>query len=195
MSRVGKIQRITKETKITVNVDLDGEGIGKSSTGIGFFDHMLDLLCAHSLINLDINAEGDLHVDSHHTVEDVGIAFGQALSAALADKKSIKRFAHAYVPMDETLGFTCIDISGRPFIAFDTKFFSQMVGEFDTQMVEEFFRAVAVHAGLTLHIRVEHGSNDHHKIEAIFKSFARALKEAVSIDERVKGVPSTKGIL
>lgn len=195
MSRTGQVERNTNETKVFVNIELDGNGKSSISTGIGFFDHMLSLLSMHSMMDIKIQAKGDLSVDCHHTVEDIGIAFGQALSKALGDKKSIKRYGSASVPMDEALAFACVDISGRPYLVFDGSFEAAFVGEFETQMVMEFFRAVTVNAGITLHVKLEYGLNDHHKIEAIFKAFARALKDALVIDGTVEGIPSTKGVL
>ncbi|MGE5329169.1 MAG: imidazoleglycerol-phosphate dehydratase HisB [Deltaproteobacteria bacterium] len=195
MVREAKIERKTSETNVSIKIELEGEGKGNISTGIGFLDHMLTLFCMHSMTNLDVTAQGDLQVDGHHTIEDIGIVLGQAILKALGDKKSIKRYGHAFVPMDEALAFVCIDISGRPVLKLDALFSSQTIGQFETQMVEEFFRAVAVNAGMTMHIKVECGANDHHKIEAIFKAFARAFKEAVTIDESIKGVMSTKGTL
>ncbi|MGE5474592.1 MAG: imidazoleglycerol-phosphate dehydratase HisB [Ignavibacteriales bacterium] len=193
--RIAELKRETSETSVNVKIELEGEGKGNITTGIGFFDHMLNLLCMHSMINIDVSAKGDLDVDTHHTVEDIGIVLGQAISKALGDKKSIKRYGSVFVPMDESLAFVCIDISGRPFLKFDAEFSSELIGQFETQTLEEFFRALAVNAGMTLHIKVEYGINDHHKIEAVFKAFARAFKEAVKIDETIKGVPSTKGTL
>lgn len=195
MKRTAELKRKTSETDVSIKIALEGEGKGNISTGIGFFDHMMNLLCLHSGVNLDISAQGDLHVDCHHTIEDVGIVLGQALAEALGDKKSIKRYGNAFIPMDEALAFVCIDISGRPFLKFDASFSSEAIGQFDTQAAEEFFRALAVNAGMTIHIKVEYGANDHHKIEAVFKAFARALKEAIQMDGTIKGVPSTKGTL
>jgi len=193
--REASIERKTSETNVSIKIEIEGEGKSNLSTGIGFLDHMLTLLCMHSTTNLDVLAKGDLDVDTHHTIEDIGIVLGQAISKALGDKKSIKRYGHAFVPMDEALAFVCIDISGRPFLKFDALFSSEAIGQFETQTVEEFFRALAVNAGMTIHIKVDYGTNDHHKIEAIFKAFARAFKEAVTIDESIKGIPSTKGTL
>jgi len=195
MKRIAEFGRKTSETDVKVTLQLEGEGKSNISTGVGFFDHMLTLLCLHSMTDLDISTVGDLQVDSHHTIEDTGIVLGLAIAKALGDKKSINRYGHSFVPMDEALAFVCIDISGRPFLKFDASFSSQTVGQFETQMVEEFFRAVAVNAGMTIHIKVEYGTNDHHKVEAIFKAFARALKEAVELDSSIKGVMSTKGTL
>lgn len=193
--REANIERKTSETNVNIKLELEGEGKSNISTGIGFLDHMLTLLAMHSMTNLDVSAQGDLEVDTHHTIEDVGIVLGQTISKALGDKKSIKRYGYAFVPMDEALAFVCIDISGRPFLKFDSSFSSEAIGQLETQTVEEFFRALAVNAGMTIHIKVEYGANDHHKIEATFKAFARALKEAVTIDESIKGIPSTKGTL
>lgn len=193
--RKASVTRATKETEITLTLCLDGEGKADVKTGVGFFDHMLDALCRFSLCDLKLSCKGDLDVDAHHTVEDVGICLGQAIGEALADKRGISRLGHAYVPMDEALAFCALDISGRPFLHFDAAFSSPMVGAMDTQLTEEFFRAVAVKAGLTLHLQVPYGANDHHKIEALFKAFGRALRDAAAIDPRVKGVPSTKGVL
>lgn len=189
------IKRKTNETDISLSLNIDGSGKSDIQTGVGFFDHMLNLFTRHGLFDLSIKAMGDLHVDSHHTVEDVGIVLGQAIKEALADKKSIKRYGSSYLPMDESLALVVIDLGGRPYIVFDAKFGSDMVGTMDTQLVEEFFRAVAFNAGINLHIKVFYGSNDHHIIEAIFKAFGRALDEATCIDERIQGVMSTKGTI
>lgn len=193
--RKANVTRTTKETEIALTLCLDGEGAAKVKTGVGFFDHMLDAFCRFSLCDLELSCKGDLEVDAHHTVEDVGICLGQAIGEALADKRGISRLGHAYVPMDEALAFCALDISGRPFLHFDAAFASPMVGAMDTQLAEEFFRAIAVKAGLTLHLQVSYGANDHHKIEALFKAFGRALRDAAALDPRVKGVPSTKGVL
>jgi imidazoleglycerol-phosphate dehydratase len=187
--------RQTKETDIAVSLDLDGDGATSASTGVGFLDHMLDLLGKHALFGLDIQARGDTQVDAHHTVEDVGICLGRALVAALGDKAGIRRFGFASVPMDEALAEVSLDISGRPFAAFEVTFPTEKTGEFDAQLAEEFLRAFAVNAGLTLHVRVPYGRNTHHIVEAVFKATARALREAVAVDPRVSGVPSTKGTL
>lgn len=195
MARLAEVTRSTNETKVYIKLDIDGSGQNRISTGIGFFDHMLEQLSFHSAIDMEIKAEGDLHVDGHHTVEDVGIALGQAISKALGDKKAIKRYGSAFVPMDESLAFVSLDVSGRPYLAFNAAFTSEMVGQLDTQLVQEFFRAAAVNAGITLHIKLEYGENDHHKIEAIFKAFARSLREALKEDETRQGVASTKGVL
>lgn len=193
--RQSSVTRRTQETDIELTLCLDGEGTADVHTGIGFFDHMLSALCRFGLVDLQLTCRGDLHVDAHHTVEDVGLCLGQAIGEALADKRGISRLGHAYVPMDEALAFVALDISGRPFLRFDASFTSPMVGAMDTQLAEEFFRAVAVKAGITLHMQLPYGTNDHHKIEALFKAFGRALRDAAAIDPRVKGVPSTKGVL
>ena len=196
MSRTSEIKRSTKETDIAVRVDLDGKGEYKIDTGIGFFDHMLSALSKHSGIDMDISCKGDLYVDAHHSVEDVGIALGTALKEALGDKIGIRRYGSARIPMDEALGVCDLDVSGRAFLVFDAEFGSDMIGAMDTQLFEEFFRGFAFNAGITLHIACPYGNNDHHKAEAMFKALARALREAVSTDERFAGsVISTKGVL
>jgi imidazoleglycerol-phosphate dehydratase len=179
-----------------VQVDLDGTGVAKLSTGIGFFDHMLDQLARHSLIDLDIDAKGDLHIDGHHTVEDVGITLGQAVARAVGDKAGIRRYGHAYVPLDEALSRVVVDFSGRPGLHMDVRFRSGMIGAFDTQLAFEFFQGFANHALVTLHIDNLKGDNAHHQCETIFKAFARALRMALELDTRSAGiVPSTKGTL
>ena len=193
--RTAKESRKTKETSVSVALDLDGDGRTSVATGVGFLDHMLDLLGKHAGFRLDVQATGDTHVDAHHTVEDVGICLGKAIAAALGDKRGIRRFASASVPMDEALADVSLDISGRPFLVFDVALPTEKTGEFDSQLTEEFLRAVAVNAGLTLHVRVPYGRNTHHVVEAVFKSLARALREAVATDPRVSDVPSTKGVL
>jgi imidazoleglycerol-phosphate dehydratase len=194
--RKASIRRTTKETDVEVAVDLDGDGRASISTGIGFLDHMLDLLARHSRIDIDVKAKGDLHIDHHHTTEDVGIAFGQAVKQALADMKGITRYADVHVPMDEALTRVAIDISGRPFLVFKAEFVRDKVGEFDTELVQEWFQAFAVNAGITLHAETLYGTNDHHIAESCFKGLARALRAAVAIDPRAAGeVPSTKGRL
>lgn len=194
--RKAVISRKTKETEIEVHVDLDGSGRAQISTGVGFFDHMLEQLARHSLIDMEISAKGDLQVDQHHTVEDTGIALGQALRQALGDMKGITRFADALLPMDETLTRVAIDLSGRPFLVFRTQFPRQKIGEFDTELVREFFQALAVHLGMNLHIETLYGENSHHISESCFKATARALRAAIAIDPRQKGeIPSTKGAL
>ncbi|MFV0321719.1 MAG: imidazoleglycerol-phosphate dehydratase HisB [Alphaproteobacteria bacterium] len=194
--RKASIKRETLETKIQVAVSLDGQGKRDIQTGIGFFDHMLDQLSRHSLIDMNIHTQGDLHIDMHHSVEDTGIALGQAIKQALGDKKGITRYATEFVPMDECLARAALDISGRPYLVFNATFNRPKIGEFDTELVKEFFVAFAQHAGLTLHIEALYGENNHHIAEAIFKAVARALRKAVEIDPRNAGnIPSTKGIL
>ena len=194
--RTAVVKRTTKETDIEVAVDLDGKGASNISTGIGFFDHMLDLLARHSRIDITVKAKGDLHIDHHHTTEDVGIALGQAVKQALGDMKGITRYASVHMPMDETLTRVAIDVSGRPFLVFKAEFGRDKVGAFDTELVEEWFRAFATNAGVTLHVETLYGSNDHHVAESCFKGLARALRAAFAIDPRAAGeVPSTKGTL
>ena len=194
-ARRAEIERKTAETQISIKLNLDGEGKCDIATGIGFLDHMLTLLAKHSFMDLTVKAKGDLEVDSHHTVEDIGIVLGEALQEALGDKAGIHRYGNCFIPMDETLAQVCLDFSGRPFLVFGAEIPKILLGNYDTEMTEEFFRAVAVHCGLTLHIRVLYGSNVHHIIEAIFKAFARAVAEATAVDPRVKGVMSSKGVL
>lgn len=193
--RIASIERKTLETGISCEWNLDGTGSANIDTGIGFFDHMLTLLSKHSFTDLSITANGDLDVDSHHTVEDCGIVLGQALKEAAGDKAGIHRYGNCFLPMDEALVQVCLDFSGRPYLVFDADIAKVQLGIYDAEMTEEFFRAVAMNAGLTLHIRVLYGKNLHHIIEAIFKGFARALAEAIAIDPRVKGVMSSKGTL
>lgn len=195
MMRKAEISRKTAETDISIGINIDGEGKSSINTGIGFFDHMLTLFARHGLLDAEIKALGDLEVDGHHTVEDVGIVLGQAIKQALGDKKSIRRYGTSFVPMDESLAMVSMDLSGRPFLVLDAGFASAKVGGMDTELVEEFFRAVAFNAGITLHIKVLYGSNSHHMIEAVFKAFGRALDEATRFDERIEGVMSTKGSL
>ena len=175
----GLFERKTRDTEVSVEVTIDGKGIADISTGIGFFDHMLTALSVHSGISMNIKCQGDLYVDGHHTVEDTGIVMGQALSQALGDKSGIVRYGSAYIPMDEALGFCSLDISNRPFLVFNGEFTNQMIGEYDTCLTEEFFRAFAVNAGITLHVNMVYGKNDHHKCESVFKAVAHALKMAV----------------
>ena len=193
--RTATITRTTKETDISLRLSLDGSGQTSLNTGVGFFDHMLDALSRFALLDLTLTCRGDLHVDAHHTVEDAGICLGRAIREALGDRAGIRRVGSAYLPMDEALAFAAIDISGRPYLAFDADFTAPMVGAFDTQLAEEFFRAVAVNAGLTVHVKVLAGRNDHHKLEALFKAFGLALRDAAAVDPRVTGVLSTKGAL
>ena len=191
-----EVSRNTAETKIRVAIDLDGTGVAKLATGIGFFDHMLDQIARHGLIDLDIDCQGDLHIDGHHTVEDVGITFGQAMAKAVGDKKGLRRYGHAYVPLDEALSRVVVDFSGRPGLHMRVDFKSGMIGALDTQLVYEFFQGFVNHAGVTLHIDNLHGDNAHHQCETVFKAFARALRMALEIDPRAAGViPSTKGSL
>lgn len=191
--RKAEISRKTRETDIFVSIDLDGNGIADISTGIGFFDHMLTALCVHSGFDLTVKAEGDLYVDAHHTVEDTGIVLGQAFKQAIGDMKGIERYGSSFIPMDEALGFACVDISNRPFLVFDADFSDDRTGTFDNCLTEEFFRAFAFNAGLTLHIKKEYGKNDHHIIEALFKAVAHALKMAARKNDGE--VLSTKGVL
>lgn len=195
-NRVAEVRRDTAETKIRVRVDLDGTGVAKLATGIGFFDHMLDQLARHGLVDLEIEADGDLHIDGHHTVEDVGITLGQAFAKAVGDKKGLRRYGHAYVPLDEALSRVVIDFSGRPGLHMRVPFKAGMIGALDTQLVYEFFQGFVNHAGVTLHIDNLHGDNAHHQCETVFKAFARALRMALERDPRMAGViPSTKGSL
>lgn len=194
--RIASVTRNTAETKITVSVNLDGTGRAKLSTGIGFFDHMLDQIARHGLIDLDIDCQGDLHIDGHHTVEDVGITLGQAVAEAIGDKKGIVRYGHSYVPLDEALSRVVIDFSGRPGLEFHVPFTRARVGNFDVDLSIEFFRGFVNHAGVTLHIDNLRGVNAHHQIETVFKAFGRALRMAVELDPRAAGtIPSTKGAL
>jgi imidazoleglycerol-phosphate dehydratase len=194
--RTGAVSRKTKETDVTVEVNLDGQGRSQVATGIGFLDHMVDLLARHSRIDITVKAKGDLHIDQHHTTEDVGIALGQAMKQALGDMKGIARYADVHMPMDEALTRVAIDISGRPYLVFKAEFSRDKVGAFDTELVGEWFRAFTINAGVTLHVALLYGSNDHHIAESCFKGLARALRSAVSIDPRAAGeVPSTKGSL
>ena len=195
MARKAEIARETGETDILLNLLLDGSGNSNIDTGVGFMDHMLTLFTKHGLLDMIVKAKGDLNVDAHHTVEDVGIALGQALKEALGAKISIKRYGTQFVPMDEALAMVSVDLGGRPFLVFDAEFTSDRLGEMDTELVEEFFRAVAFNANMNLHVKVLYGSNNHHIAEAIFKAFGRALDEASRIDDRIVGVMSTKGIL
>jgi imidazoleglycerol-phosphate dehydratase len=194
--RHGAVTRKTKETSIEVSVDLDGTGLARIATGIGFFDHMLEQLARHSLMDIEIRAAGDLHIDQHHTVEDTGIALGQAVRQALGDMAGIARFADVLLPMDETLTRVAVDISGRPFLVFRTKFAQPKIGAFDSELVREFFQAFAAHAAMNIHVETLYGENAHHIAESLFKGLARALRAAVELDHRQKGaIPSTKGLL
>lgn len=194
--RQAKITRTTAETEISVEINLDGTGVYDNQTGVGFFDHMLDQLSRHSLIDMTIRAKGDYHIDDHHTVEDTGIALGQALSAALGDKKGINRYGSCLLPMDDAQVRAALDLSARPFLIFNVDFPTQKIGNFDTELVREFFQALSTHGGITLHIDQLHGFNSHHIAEAAFKAVARALRVAVETDPRMaQSLPSTKGAL
>ena len=194
--RQAEVARNTAETRISVRLDLDGTGQGRFATGIGFFDHMLDQIARHGMIDLDITAEGDLHIDGHHTVEDVGITLGQAVHRAVGDKKGLRRYGHAYVPLDEALSRVVIDFSGRPGLVMNVPFKSGMIGTFDSQLTHEFFQGFANHAFVTLHIDNLRGENAHHQCETVFKAFGRAQRMALELDARSAGiVPSTKGSL
>jgi imidazoleglycerol-phosphate dehydratase len=194
--RTSSVARTTKETDVKVEVNLDGTGRSDISTGVGFFDHMLDQLARHSLIDISVKAVGDLHIDQHHTVEDVGIALGKAIKAALSDARGISRYADAYLPMDETLTRVALDVSGRAFLVFRTTFHTAKIGEFDTQLVREFFQALSMNAGMTIHVETLYGQNDHHIAESCFKGLARALKAAIAIEpRRSDAIPSTKGVI
>ena len=195
-ARIAEVHRRTSETDIRVRINLDGSGAAQLNTGIGFFDHMLEQIARHGLIDLMIEAQGDLHIDGHHTVEDVGITLGQAFAQAVGDKKGIRRYGHAYVPLDEALSRVAVDFSGRPGLHMRVDFKSGMIGTLDTQLVYEFFQGFVNHAGVTLHIDNLHGDNAHHQCETVFKAFARALRAALEHDPRMSGViPSTKGSL
>jgi imidazoleglycerol-phosphate dehydratase len=196
MPRTATIERTTKETQITLTLDIDGTGQAMISTGVGFFDHMLEQIAKHGQFDLTVRCTGDLHIDEHHTVEDVAICFGQALREALGDRAGIVRTAHAFVPMDEALCFAAIDISGRPFAVVDASFASDRIGGLTTDLIWHIFQSIATHAQITAHLRVHYGHNDHHKAEGLFKAFGRALDAATRIDERLGNqVPSTKGVL
>lgn len=194
--RNAEVSRNTLETKIAVAINLDGTGISKLNSGVGFFDHMLDQIARHGMMDISVECQGDLHIDAHHTVEDVGIALGQAFSKALGDKKGLRRYAHAYVPLDEALSRVVLDISGRPGLEFNVEFTRARIGEFDVDLVREFFQGFVNHAAITLHIDNLRGKNAHHQAETIFKAFGRALRAAVELDPRMVGImPSTKGSL
>jgi imidazoleglycerol-phosphate dehydratase len=196
MSRIAEIHRTTKETDLLVRVDLDGRGEASVRTGIGFFDHMLEALARHGLLDLTVQGQGDLHVDGHHTVEDTGIALGMAIERALGDRAGIRRYADAMVPLDDALVRAVVDVSGRPYLFYDIEIPKwQMLGDYDVFLTPEFFRALVLNAGLTVHLDLVRGDNPHHIVEAAFKAFARALDGATSLDPRVAGVPSTKGAL
>jgi imidazoleglycerol-phosphate dehydratase len=194
--RQAEVSRNTLETRIRVALNLDGTGISQVATGVGFFDHMLDQIARHGMIDLAIEAQGDLHIDAHHTVEDVGITLGQALARAIGDKKGLRRYGHAYVPLDEALSRVVIDLSGRPGLVFNVPFTRATIGEFDVDLIHEFFQGLVNHAGMTLHIDALRGDNAHHQAETVFKAFARALRDAVEVDSRAaNAIPSTKGAL
>ncbi|MBQ3854339.1 MAG: imidazoleglycerol-phosphate dehydratase HisB [Anaerovibrio sp.] len=194
--RTGKVIRETRETAIDLTVNLDGQGVSDIDTGIGFFDHMLNLLASHGRLDLVVGCSGDIEVDGHHSVEDIGIAFGEALKQALGDKRGINRYGTFFLPMDESLVMVSLDISGRAYLVYDAGGpMAPMIGDYDTELTEEFLRALAFNAGITLHVKVLYGTNSHHKVEAIFKALGHALRQAVEIDPRVDGVPSTKGVL
>jgi imidazoleglycerol-phosphate dehydratase len=193
MSRSAQINRKTQETDIKMELELDGTGVSTVETGIGFFDHMLNNFAKHGFFNLNLSVNGDLYVDGHHTVEDTGIVLGQAIKSALGDKQGIKRYGSFMLPMDDALILCALDLSGRPYFVYDVTLTSDKVGYMDTELIKEFFYAVSYSAGMNLHIKMLHGSNNHHIIEAIFKAFAKALDQAVSFDDRISGVLSTKG--
>ncbi len=193
--RGAELTRKTRETEISLTLHLDGQGENSINTGIGFLDHMLTLFAGHGGFNLKLTCKGDLFVDTHHTAEDIGIVLGKAINEALGGRESKKRYGNSMVPMDEALALVSLDLSNRPYLYFEVPFSNPKVGDMDTEMFEEFFRAVSVNAGMTLHIKLLHGKNNHHMIEAVFKAFGRAIKEAVTVDSAIKGVLSTKGIL
>ncbi len=195
MSRKAQVTRNTQETQISVRLDLDGSGQAKLASGVPFLDHMLDQIARHGLVDLEVKAKGDLHIDAHHTVEDIGITLGQVFAKAVGDKKGVRRYGHAYVPLDEALSRVVIDLSGRPGLEMSGKFTRARVGDFDVDLVREFFQGFVNHASVTLHLDNLKGVNAHHQVETLFKAFGRALRMAVELDPRVKGVPSTKGKL
>jgi imidazoleglycerol-phosphate dehydratase len=195
MARQAQVTRNTQETQISVKLDLDGSGQAKLASGVPFLDHMLDQIARHGLIDLEVKAKGDLHIDAHHTVEDIGITLGQAFAKAVGDKKGVRRYGHAYVPLDEALSRVVVDLSGRPGLEMGSKFTRARVGDFDVDLVREFFQGFVNHASVTLHLDNLKGVNAHHQVETLFKAFGRALRMAVELDPRVKGVPSTKGKL
>lgn len=193
--RVASINRKTNETKIEMKLNLDGEGISSLNSGVGFFDHMLAHISKHGFFDLDVECEGDLYIDCHHTIEDIGIVFGKCIKEAVGDKAGIKRYGSCIIPMDETLVLCALDISGRPYLNFDVDLTVQRLGDMDVEMVKEFFMAVAVHAGMNLHIKLLDGANNHHIVEGVFKAFGNALDVATQFDSRIKGTRSTKGML
>ena len=193
--RQAQIQRSTNETNINISINLDGEGVTNINTGIGFFDHMLTLFASHGRFDLDVECDGDIEVDGHHSVEDIGIALGTAIKNALGDKRGINRYGTFYLPMDETLAFVSLDISGRPYLVYYADEMAPMIGNYDTELTEEFLRAFAFNAEITLHVNVLYGRNSHHKVEAIFKALGHALRIAAEYDPRMNDIPSTKGVL
>jgi imidazoleglycerol-phosphate dehydratase len=195
MSRTASVERVTRETQIRLSLDVDGTGIGKICTSVPFLDHMLNLFARHGLFDLQVEATGDIDIDFHHTVEDIGIVLGEAFRTALGDKQGIRRYGNAVVPMDETLAGVTVDISGRPYLVFEVDLPKVKIGDFDVELVREFFIAFANNCGTNLHVRLMYGDNVHHIVEACFKAFARAMDEATCLDERIKGVMSTKGTL
>ena len=195
MARQAKVERNTRETQISVSLNLDGSGVSKLATGVPFLDHMLDQVARHGVFDLEVTAHGDLHIDAHHTVEDIGITFGQAFAQAAGDKQGVRRYGHAYVPLDEALSRVVVDLSGRPGLSLKIDFVRARIGEFDVDLVHEFFQGFTNHALVTLHVDNLKGDNAHHQAETAFKAFGRALRVAVELDPRVHGVPSTKGSL
>lgn len=193
MGRTATVKRETKETQISVSINLDGSGVHEIESGVGFFDHMLTAVAVHGLMDIKVKCKGDLHIDTHHTIEDIGIVLGKAIDQALGDRSGIQRVGHAYVPMDEALGFVALDFSGRPYTVFEASWNTPTIGQMPTDLVEHFFETLAVHAKLTLHATLIRGRNDHHKAEALFKGLARALRMGMMIDAGRKGVASTKG--
>lgn len=193
--RIGKLNRTTNETRVDVEINLDGSGSAQIDSGVGFFNHMLNLFAVHGQFDLKVICAGDLEVDGHHSIEDIGITLGTALKEALGDKRGIARYGTFFLPMDESLALVSLDISGRPFLVCDVGELAPMIGDFDTELVEEFFRAFAFNAGITLHVKVLYGKNSHHKVEAIFKALGHALRQAVTFDEKIRGVLSSKGSL
>ena len=193
--RQAQIQRSTNETNIDISINLDGEGISNIDTGIGFFNHMLTLFASHGRLDLNVKCKGDLDVDGHHSIEDIGITLGSAIKKALGDKRGINRYGTFYLPMDETLAFVSLDISDRPYLVYDGGEMAPMIGSYDTELTEEFLRAFAFNAGITLHVKVLYGKNSHHKLEAIFKALGHALRIATENDPRMKDIPSTKGVI
>jgi len=193
--RSSEMERKTKETSVKININVDGSGEYDICTGVGFFNHMLELFSKHGLFDIRVQSEGDLEVDSHHLIEDVGIVLGQAFKEAIGFKEGIKRYGASFCPMDEALAMVCVDVSGRPYLVFEADFTVEKIGDMSTEMIEEFFRAFVNNAGITVHVKILSGKNNHHMAEAIFKAFGMALKEALEIDERIKGVNSTKGVL